>query len=70
VKAEDATAEVFITAFRALSRPQRDAILRRLLESPAVREDLVDILAWLERKRERAISYRRVRERLRQAGRL
>lgn len=65
----DATAAVFINAFEALPRRQRDAVLRRLLESPKLQEDLIDVSRWLERRRERAIPYDTVRKELKRAGR-
>ena len=66
----DATAEVFVTAFEALPRRQRDAVLRRLFESPKLQEDLIDVSRWLARRKERAIPYDTVRKELKKAGRL
>jgi hypothetical protein len=68
--AADATAEVFVTAFQALPRRQREAVLRRLLENPKLQEDIIDVSRWLARRKERSIPYERVREELRKAGRL
>ena len=48
MKTPDATAEVFITAFEALPRPQRETILKRLLVQSALKQDLIDVLRWLE----------------------
>jgi len=70
MKSADATAEVFVTAFEALPRVQREAVLKRLLMSAALREDVIDVARWLERKGERFVSYHAVRKRLTGAGRL
>jgi hypothetical protein len=43
MKAADATVEVFVTAFEALPRPEREAVLRRLFVDPAFKEDLLDV---------------------------
>jgi len=70
MKAADATAEVFVMALEALPKSELEAVLRRLFTNPALAEDLVDIVRWDERRRERAVSYSRVRQRLKKAGRL
>jgi hypothetical protein len=46
----EATAEVFWTAFKALSRREQDAVVIRLAEDKRLREDLIDIAVALERK--------------------
>jgi len=68
--AADAAAEIFITAFEALPRRQREAVLRRLLENPKLQEDIIDVSRWLARRKERAIPYDTVRKELKKAGRL
>ena len=70
MKAADATAEVFVTALEALPKAELEAVLRRLFANPALAEDLIDIVRWYERRRERAIPYSRIREKLKKAGRL
>ena len=45
--AREATAEVFWTAFRTLSRQARTAVLGRLLRDRQTREDLLDVAASL-----------------------
>jgi CRP-like cAMP-binding protein len=70
VKRAEATAEVFMTAFESLPKSDRDVILQRLFADPALREDLIDVAAWHERRNERAVPYQRVRGRLKKAGRL
>ena len=47
-----ATAEVFWTAFMAMSAEVRKAFLERLIASPRIREDLLDAAVIEERKRE------------------
>lgn len=47
---KEATAEVFYTAFKALSRKQKDALLAKMLRDPEFKEDLVD-LALIEQAR-------------------
>ncbi len=70
MKAADATAKVFITAFEALLRQEREAVLQRLFANPGLNEDLIDVAQWYERRAERAIPYDKVRRRLKKAGRL
>jgi hypothetical protein len=52
----EATAEVFWTAFRALRKNQRAAVLQRLLQDDGMRDDLRYALLIEERKREPRIS--------------
>jgi len=66
--AREATAEVFWTAFRTLSRQARTAVLGRLLRDGRTREDLLDVAVSLERAREKSIPYGKVRAQLRRAG--
>lgn len=47
-----ATAEVFVAAFRALPRRQKDAVLSQLAKDRTVREDLIDLAVAEERKKE------------------
>lgn len=66
----EATAEVFMTACESLPKSDRGVILQRLIANPALKEDLNDVATWYERHEERAISYQRVRQRLKKVGRL
>lgn len=66
----EATAEVFMTAFESLPKSECGVILQRLFANSALKEDLIDVAKWYERRAERAISYRRVHERLKKGGRL
>lgn len=70
MKTADATAEVFMTAFEALPKTEREAIIQRLFANPVLKEDLIDVATWYERRAERAIAYHRVRQRLKKVGRL
>lgn len=49
---QEATAEVFWTAFQALSADQREAVIERLVRDEQFREDLVDIVILEQRKDE------------------
>ena len=55
MSATEATAEVFVTAFKALKPKQRDAVLQRLVADAGLAEDLADTLA-LEARRHQAHS--------------
>jgi hypothetical protein len=70
MKAADATAEVFVTAFEALPKSQREVVLQHLFASPALKEDLIDVARWYERRGERPMPYEKVRQKLKKAGRL
>ena len=43
MKARGATAEVFLTAFRTLSRKEQDIFFSELIKDKSLREDLIDI---------------------------
>ena len=45
MSASEATAEVFVTAFKALKRRERQAILEKLLCDASLGEDLADAVA-------------------------
>jgi uncharacterized membrane protein (DUF106 family) len=51
-----ATAEVFLTAFRALTRKEREAFLEKLIEDEKMAEDLRDLLVVESRKAEPVIT--------------
>ena len=46
----EATAEIFVTAFRALKRKEREAVLQKLIADAELADDLADSLA-LEARR-------------------
>ncbi len=56
--AAEASAEVFITAFKALPLKARRKILSSLLETESLREDLEAVLLWEERKDEPSRPFR------------
>lgn len=43
MKTKGATAEVFLTAFRTLTRKEQDIFLSTILKDKRLREDLIDI---------------------------
>jgi hypothetical protein len=51
MNAAQATAEVFWTAFQALSKSEREAFLEKLFNDHALKEDLID-LTLLEQRAE------------------
>ena len=50
--ATEATTEVFCTAFRALSRKEREALVERLLMDNEFMEDLIDLVILEQRQSE------------------
>ena len=48
MRANQATAEVFFTAFKALKSEEKEAFLERVISDPELREDIIDI-ALIER---------------------
>lgn len=48
----DATSEVFMTAFRALPRKVREAVVEKLLSDNEFREDLMDAAIIEQRRNE------------------
>lgn len=65
-----AISEVFITAFRALSRRERVSILESLLTDKEIDEDIADMILTRQRRKERHIPYESVRTELKKSGRL
>ena len=49
---QEATAEIFWTAFKALRKGERETVVRRLLDDREFREDLADIAVIEARKDE------------------
>lgn len=58
MSATEATAEIFFTAFKALKRPQREAVLERMLADEQLSEDLADTLALEARRHQPRQSFR------------
>ncbi|HUT09727.1 MAG TPA: hypothetical protein VMY42_04465 [Thermoguttaceae bacterium] len=50
--APEATAEVFLTALRALPKKERDAVLAGIADDQRFREDLLDLTLIAERRHE------------------
>jgi len=50
MSANEATAEVFLTAFKALKPPQREAVLERMLADEDLAGDIADTLALESRR--------------------
>ncbi len=48
----EATAEVFFTAFKSMSKKEKDAIINKLLSDSDFMEDLIDIAIIKQRKNE------------------
>jgi hypothetical protein len=57
--ASQATAEVFMTALRALPKKEREAVLARIANEPDMREDLIDLALVAKRRREPSRPFRR-----------
>jgi hypothetical protein len=60
MSASDATAEVFVTAFRALKPREREAVWQKLVSDKRLAEDLADTLALEARRRQPTTSFRDV----------
>ncbi len=53
-----ATAEVFVTAFRALAKSERDEVLVRIARDRSLRQDLLDLATIAERRTEASRPFR------------
>lgn len=53
-----ATAEIFMTAFKALPTKERSTFLTKLLKDNPLREDILDIAIAMKRSREKTKSFR------------
>jgi hypothetical protein len=51
---QEATAEVFWTALKALSRKEQQAVLRRVVQDEKLRHDMLDLALIEERRAEPA----------------
>ena len=54
----EATAEVFLTALRALSKRERQAVLCGIADDDELREDLLDLALIAERRHEPSRPFR------------
>ena len=59
MSATEATAEVFVTAFKALKPRQREAVLALMLEDKQLSADIVDTLTLESRRRQPRQSFRK-----------
>ncbi len=55
----EATAEIFYTALKALSKHERDAVLVRIAEDKTLARDLADLAIAATRRRERSRPFRK-----------
>jgi hypothetical protein len=55
---QEATAEVFWTALKALSRKEQQAVLRRVVQDEKLRHDMLDLALIEERRSEPARALR------------
>jgi hypothetical protein len=60
MSATEATAEVFITAFKSLKPRQREAVLARMLEDKQLSADIADTLTLESRRKQPRESFRTV----------
>ena len=60
MSATEATAEVFVTAFKSLKPRQREAVLERMLSDTALAEDIADTLALEARRHQPRQPFRQV----------
>jgi hypothetical protein len=60
MSATEATAEIFVTAFKALKRREREAVLERIIADTKLAEDLADTLALESRRQQPRDSFRNV----------
>ena len=58
MEASHATAEVFLKAFRALPKADRDAFIVRVAEDKTLRRDLMDLAVFAERRNEPSRPFR------------
>jgi hypothetical protein len=57
-KAQGATADIFLTALKALPKGQRDAVVVRIARDRAFRCDILDLALIAERRREPSRPFR------------
>ncbi len=67
---KEAISEVFITAFKSLSQDEKRSVVEKLLSDLKLREDIVDIVTYLQRQKEKSIPYENVRQELRKAKKI
>ena len=60
MSATEATAEIFVTAFKSLKPRQREAVLERMLEDEDISSDIADTLALEARRHQPRQPFRQV----------
>ena len=55
---QQATAEIFLTAFKALPRMEKNTFLFKLVKDKSIREDLIDLAIAEARMKEKAIPFK------------
>ena len=58
MKAKGATAEVFLTAFRTLTKKEQNIFLTEVLKDKGLREDLIDIAIAESRAKDKSRPFR------------
>ncbi len=58
MKPQEATAEVFLTAFKTLTKKEQDIFLSEVLKDKKIREDMIDIAIGQSRLRVKSRSFR------------
>ncbi len=57
-KAQRATADVFLTALKALPKPERDAVVVRIARDKTFARDILDLAMIADRRGERSRPFR------------
>lgn len=58
MKAVESKAEIYLMALQSLSKAERDAVIAHLLEDEKLREDILDLATFQQRKGEPSRSFR------------
>ncbi len=64
MSSNEATAEVFVTAFKSLKPRQREAVLERMLEDEDISSDIADTLEMEARRHQPRQPFRQVMKEL------
>jgi hypothetical protein len=62
VSPQQATAEIFLTAFKAMPKSGQNLVLARLLKDKNLREDLIDLAIAQKREKEKTVPLRQFLE--------
>jgi hypothetical protein len=58
MKVSETRAEIFFMALQSLSKPEKEMVIRRLLDDPQLREDIIDLVTISSRKCETSRPFR------------